>query len=201
MNGDPALQTVLPYGPATPNRVGPKGNVNVKFFDEAVDAGVDFAMLSEIKPDDGFEKAKFTKIGVGFCVDAAKWVEMLNTLKLSVGYSMENSSVVPTTVAVTHESKNTFLNAGLYYNFWQRFSLLGGYQQIVNDHIEPPVIVGVDDFSFKLTQTQWAVGLEYKVTETSKVVGRYGNIGVKNADDKTMDFSATQVELFMNVDF
>ena len=55
----------------------------------------------------------------------------------------------------------------------------------------------------KTTQSQWALGLEYKVSETSRLVGRYGNTGVKHADEllKDYDFSTTQTELFMTVDF
>lgn len=216
-NTDPALQTVLPYGPATPNRVGPKGSVNVNILGGAVDASVDFAMLSEAKTELGTDKAKFTRMGGGACLDIAKFAEILNTCKVSVGYSMENMEV-PFLVQKI-KSNNSFLNAGLYYNFWQRFSLLGGYQQIVNDYTTPEmdlVAVILPATAEKIIQSQWALGLEYKVSETSRVVGRYGNVGVKNisgheeADavtgaivdmNKDYDFSATQVELFLNVDF
>jgi len=217
MVSDSALQTVLPYGPATPNRVGPKGSVNAALLEGAVDATVDFAMLSEIKPTYGTEKIKFQRIGAGACLDIAKWVEVLNTCKVSVGYSMENASLAA--ALGTDKSNNSFLNAGLYYNFWQRFSLLAGYQQIVNEMVAAPMdIAGIlfEESTSKKIQSQMAIGLEYKVSETSKIIGRFGSVGVKNISgheevdpvtnavvdtNKEYDFSATQAELFMNVDF
>jgi hypothetical protein len=189
VNGDGAIQTVLPYGPATPNRVGPKGRLNVALFDNGIDAGVDFAMLNEVKPLGAFEKASFTRVGGGLRIDIATWAKALNTCKVSAGYSMENLKRGPLT------SNNSFLNAGLYYNFWQRFSFLAGYQQIINDNTGTTGKV-------KITQSQMAAGLEYKVSETGKVIGRFGKVAEKNdAVLKANDFSVTQSELFLTVDF
>jgi len=199
--GDPALQTVLPYGPATPNRVGPKGTVSLSLLDGGIDASVDFAMLSEAKPMAGMEKATFSKVGGGLGLDIAKWATVLNTFKVSFGYSMENMAVKDVSGFTDVKSNNSFMNLGLYYNFWQRFSLLFGYQQIVND-LNSKVLIGTDIIAVdgKVTQSQWAAGLEYKVSNTSKVIARFGNVGAKYPD-AIDSFSATQTEVYLNVDF
>jgi hypothetical protein len=187
---DPALQTVLPFGAATPNRVGPKGDLNVTFFDGGIDLGGSFALLSEVEPlVDGAEKTSFSKLGGGLCVDIATWAKPLNSLKLSFGYSMENMK------NGDDESNNGFLNVGLSYNFWKRFSLLGGYQQITNN-----MVIAALSMDETTVQSQWAAGLEYRVSDASVVTGRFGQIAVEN-EDAAYSFKQWQQELFLTVDF
>ncbi|MBN1757375.1 MAG: hypothetical protein JW863_03600 [Chitinispirillaceae bacterium] len=187
---DPALQTVLPFGPATPNRIGPKGELKVNLFDGGIDIGGSFAMLSEAESAvEGAEKTKFTKVGGGLCIDVATWVKPLNSLKLSVGYSMENSK------NGADESNNGFLNLGLSYNFWKRFSLLGGYQQIDNQ-----TMIDALSYDEEVVQSQWAAGLEYRVSEASVVTGRFGQVAV-DYEDTDQSFKQWQHELFLTVDF
>jgi hypothetical protein len=200
---DPTLQLVLPYGPATPNRSGPKGDLSLEFFEGGIDAGVNFAVLSEIESEDSLSgKTSFVKFGGGLSVDIATWAKILNCMKLSFGYMTENAKNTITDVGdVT--SNNSFMNIGLYYNFWQRFSLLAGYQRIVNERtVDAEPATGLT-----ITQTHWAAGLEYKVAAKSKVIGRFGKIGATresdptDADDENFDFSIWQTELFLTVDF
>jgi hypothetical protein len=195
---DPALQTVLPLGPATPNRAGPKGDVSLKLFNNGIDAGVSVALLNEIEavnlsPD----KTRFLQLGVGLGVDIATWAKVLNCLKLSVGYSMENSENKGDDI----KSNNGFLNTGLYYNFWKRFSMLGGFQQIIGT-------TEIISFKNTVTQTHWAAGVEYKVSEGQRVIARFGQIGAdfesNNPAEATIadrNFKAWQGEGFLLVNF
>jgi hypothetical protein len=117
--------------------------------------------------------------------------------------NMENGKVVTidgagNPVSSSIKSNNGFLNLGLYYNFWRRFSLLAGFQQIVNKMD----VSGVENTT---TQHHWALGLEYKVAENMKVIGRYGQIGAKFDDSAApttdLDFVIQQMEVFLTVDF
>lgn len=202
---DPALQTVFPLGPATPNRTGPKGEVELSLFNGGVKASVDVAMLNEVEADTtvSTEKTSFTKLGGGLCVDIATWVKSLNKCKLSFGYSLEgakNSKVMSgvdengSPVYSNMATNNTFMNLGLYYNFWKRFSLLGGYQQIINKN----EIVG---YTTTITQVNIAGGLEYKITDGRKVIAKIGQVGVDFADTPEYNFRANQVEFYLVVNF
>jgi hypothetical protein len=164
-------------------------------------------MLSEVTPEaTGMPKTSFMQIGGGLSIDIATWAKVLNCLKLSGGYTLEGSDNKGRPEIdigrVTYSSG--FLNLGLYYNFWQRFSLLGGYQQIVGN----TEVGGDPGYTFKLTQTHWAAGLEYKVNEAQKVVARFGQLGASPDDSRLTDelnkansFKATQVEAYIVVNF
>ena len=224
---DPTLQLVLPYGPATPNRTGPKGDLDVKFFDGGIDAGLSFAKLSEVESEVmsfvdtlgipqtiTLAKTEYLHFGGGLSIDIATWAKALNSFKLSVGYLMNNAENpgLPVNNIPLYKSSNNMLNLGFYYNFYKRFSLLAGYQTIKNksetgaSNIAGIVVPAIQE---TVTQKHWAVGLEYKVTPTSMLTGRIGKIGADFTSDNTVmaellksgNFSIWQSELFLTVDF
>ncbi len=203
---DPALQLVFPYGPATPNRTGPKFDVNLKLFNNGVDIGAYGAILSEIDPDTLYssEKTSFMRVGGGFCIDVATWAKALNSFKISVGYSLEsakNGKVMTGTETNAFESNNGFFNFGIYYNFWKRFSVLAGHQQIINE-------TKISDFTETYIQGHFAAGLEYRVNNASSVTCRLGRLGARYKDssqteeaNKLRKFNIWQTEFFLTVDF
>ncbi len=204
---DSTLQLVLPAGQATANRMGPKGDLKLSLFEGGVDLSGSFASLTEVETAaDGIPKTSFMKAGGGVSVDLGTWAKVLNTCRLSFGYALEsaeNEGAVAIDISKL-SFKSGFLNAGLYYNFWQRFSLLGGFQQIVSTRD----VVGMDTFKKTVTQLHWAVGLEYKVNEDQKVIGRFGEIGAdfesNRIGEETIadyNFRAKQVEVFLAVNF
>lgn len=199
---DEALQLVMPFGPATPNRKGITGKVNAQLLNKAVDVGVSVASLKEIDPDSiggiAMGITNFMQLGGGFSVDVAHWAPLLNTLKLSFGYSLEsakNDGAVGVDSSAV-DVASSFINLGLYYNFWQRFSLLGGFQNIVTDYAIS---------KNGSVQTQWSAGVEYKVSDGGKITGRFGRIsGALLQDGKVLDdyfFGIWQTELFLTVNF
>jgi len=199
---DSSLQYVLPFGAATPNRVGPKGDLSLKLFDGGIDAAVSFAILDEaVASSLSLVKTSFTKFGAGMSIDIATWAKVLNCMKFSFGYSLEGSENKGSgEIYAPVKFSSGFLNAGFYYNFWKRFSLLAGFQQIVSTKEE--------EFSRTITQSHWAAGLEYKVSEAQSVIGRVGQIGAdfkgtSPADSTISDFNfkALQVEAFLQVGF
>lgn len=204
---DSTLQLVLPAGQATPNRSGPKADVRLKLFDGGIDLGGNFAMLTEAEPLDSlFEETKYMKAGGGFCVDIATWVKPLNALKLSFGYSLEKAEFDYNAVSGGRAGtfSSGFMNLGLYYNFWKRFSVLGGFQQIVSTSD----ITSGTAYERTVTQLHWAAGLEYKVNDNQKVVGRFGQLGADfestaaaESDISDYNFRAYQVDLSLLVNF
>lgn len=199
---DEALQLVMPFGPATPNRTGITGKVNAQLLSKAVDVGVSFASLSEIDPDSiggiAMGITNFMQLGGGFSVDVAHWAPPLNTLRLSFGLSLEsakNDGAVGVDSSAM-DVASSFVNLGFYYNFWQRFSLLGGFQSIVSEH-------AIEKFS--IAQNQWSAGVEYKVSDGGKITGRFGRVGGDFLLDGTAlddySFGIWQIELYLTVNF
>ena len=56
-----------------------------------------------------------------------------------------------------------------------------------------------------ITQSHWAVGLEYKVADGGVLIGRFGQIGAEFTTEPEVvldqDFKIWQTELFLTVDF
>ncbi|MBD3391812.1 MAG: hypothetical protein GF418_07110 [Chitinivibrionales bacterium] len=224
---DPALQLVMPFGPATPNRAGMRGSLGVSLFEKGIRATASGMSVEEITGMTVFAgriqadtlamdtvaqimpKTSFLELGAGLSVDLAAFIRPLQgPLRLSGGYThaaadnagLEGYPLSP--YAVT----SGFLNAGLYWNFWKRASALLGYQRIETDsdtYLTSATITTV--------QNHWAVGLEYKVTEGGVVTGSFGKVDVDFADDdasttgdadpSSSNFDQWQTELFLTVEF
>ncbi len=169
---DPALQIVMPYGPATPNRVG----INADIKGYAVNKGINFtALISLLKEKDEIKldslsmpKANFTQIGGGIKLDFSKLISFFKyPLELSGSYVLSNKK--RTIGSINNKLESGFLNEGLYYKFWKRTALLGGFQEVKVKAI-------IDTLETDNTFTNWALGIEWKVSEGADVVFSYGQI-------------------------
>ncbi|MFW6221227.1 MAG: hypothetical protein ACOC4C_02075 [Fibrobacterota bacterium] len=203
---DPALQLAMPYGPATPNRIGFDGALSTSFLNDGINAKVSFASYNEstgekidsvniVKP-----KASFKQFGGGASIDFASFIGALsNPLRISGGIEFSSRS------NEGEDISSSFLNLGFYWNIYKRFSLLAGYQNI-NTIMEKELLTQNDEIT--QTQQHWAVGLEYKIGKSGSVVtGSIGKTIVSMTDNidaveySDNDFSVWQPELFLTVPF
>jgi hypothetical protein len=212
---DSALGMAMPLGPATPNRTGVTAGLSADFLDKAILVSGAVKYLTEI---DGLYRivdttnnaqgtmpaSNFLEIGGGASVDAAAlgrfWPHPLiisGSYKLSQAANDGVAGYVnsPWTIDVS------FINAGLYWTFIKKMSLLGGWQYLVTDGD------GLyDNVKHTLTQLHYSVGLEYAVSEGARVTGSFGAIEVSRGNDANVDVSAGnfrqyQTELFLTVGF
>ena len=74
------------------------------------------------------------------------------------------------------------INGGLYYSFWNRFSLLGGYQASnIKNNIS----------NFEWVETAMAAGLEYKLKAGLYAVVKYTRLDVEKNSTTINDEAAT----------
>lgn len=150
----------------------------------------------------------YTKFGGGLAFDLGHFIMPgRRPLRLSFGYTF-SSAVNDGASGWEATSSRTdvhFLNAGLYFNFWKRLSLLGGYQQI-----DARLETGGGNVLVKV-QRNWAAGLEYRVGEGGTLTGTFGRMDVAlddedpattgDNDPSARDFHQWQTDLYLTVPF
>jgi len=211
---DNALSLVMPFGPATPNRIGAKAGLSADFLDKAIHVSGAFKYLSEQEPLSArldntttlyeLPKTAFLEAGGGLSVNVAalgKWWP--HPLILSGGYTLSRASNDGITQFAGSPWETTvhFINGGLYWTFWRKASLLGGLQYVTTG------IDGIlDNVVRDLAQLHWAAGLEYKVSDGGTLTGSFGFTDVTHTDEtnpnaSTADFRQWQTDLYLTVRF
>lgn len=202
---DTALQLVMPFGQATPNRAGIQSDLTVGFLDGKIEVQGAYAALENVTgPKLDTVKAlpatKFTQTGGGLKIDAGGLIGL--TLPFTVAGSFmrstaDNGGIAADSLHPAVKVTSDFVNAGGVWNFWQRFSVLGGWQQI-----STTIDRGVKET--KRVQTHVAGGLDYKVAAGAHLLLSVGQIKVDEpvlVAGTDRDFSQLQTDLFLTVHF
>jgi len=176
---DKVLQSALPNGLATANRVGPVLNVTAGLGqDNVLEIKGIYNSLQEVNATMGEDIAQFTEFGGGgkFDVGTFVWGE-----PLSISGSYKNSKATQGNVEFTSD----FINAGVYARYFKRFGVSFGIQQISSEFVNP-VLQSVGWNLANSKQSQWMIGLDYSLGKNAWFAINYGQISVTNtykADD------------------
>lgn len=124
---DPAFQTLLPFGPATPNRMGFGGSLTLGFLENAFEITGVLRQLTEYEGSSSYGvggEAEFSELGGGASLDFGPLLGMETPLEISGSYMKTGVS--------KEEVENTFdlVNGGFVYRFHPRFGILGGVQYL-----------------------------------------------------------------------
>lgn len=197
---DSALFRVMPYGAATANRKGPKGELSLSLLDKAVLVSVKAKSLKEsegtLKIDSSkFAETEFYEVNGGVSVDFAGFGDWWPyPIVISYGLTKANAS---------NDEKNLdntvdFHNLGLYWKFWKRAAFLAGYQKIVNKGL-----LGVS--AATMIQEHFGVGLEYKISDGGALTGSFGFVDVSYFDFPEVmtneGFRQYQIDFYLTVNF
>ena len=212
---DNSLFLVMPYGPATPNRIGIRSKLAAYFLDNAIQTSALFKYLNEVEglsaqldptssAFSAMPKSTFMEAGGGLSINFASFGDWWPyPLILSGGYKFSNASNdgVASYPGSPWETAVHFINTGLYWTFWKRASLLGGLQYLktLYDGLYSNDI-------FDVAQLHWAAGLEYKVSDGGTLTGSFGFNDVTHSDEANanasiMDFRQWQTDLYLTVNF
>jgi hypothetical protein len=191
---DEQVQLLYPFGPATPNRTGVDADLTGSALAGKLQATVLFASLKEVegvKPDSGaaLAMASFGRIGGGVKLDAGEWINRGRRAAVSVSYVQDSykREASPNPAYAALEFKSAMINAGLSANVWRGLGVLAGYQQIKSN---PPAAGGALSLvktsgEFDLTQSNWSLGLEYRIAAGAYVTGEYGIVAFDEAKTAT----------------
>jgi len=215
------ISGALPFGEATPNRRGFVGGLKLDFIDKAILLGGDLKILSEPYYDTTFlgdfedfeenkgekmKRKKFTEFAGGASFNVAKFGNWWAYPFILSG-SFKKTSVSNYLGLSGYDKDISFINGGLYWKFWKRAGLMGGYQ-LVSSKSE----VSVSDEIYKMTsnQSQWAAGFEYTVAEGGVLNATIGQVIVNNSingdqkmkdDESKNNYKALRLDLNLTVKF
>jgi hypothetical protein len=213
---DPSLQLVMPFGPATPNRTGISGALNLGFLHDRVQAKVVFASLKEIDTTAipatatsaaiTLPRTSYSQAGGGIKISLDGFIGWKYPINLSSSVVSSKASNVGAAADTNYPAASVTSNyycENLYFKFWKRAAFLAGMELINNQFTA----------THNNTENQLltAIGLEYKVTDGSYITGTLGQIDVTHTSDDPAkigpsdpslgDFNQKIVSLFLRVMF
>ena len=169
---DPAVQLVMPFGQATPDRQG----VRMRYRCTQQKAGVELQVLlgfltgerraAALFPRDAREH--FRELGAGGQIDLSKAVRFFRYPAL-LSASVVRSSAEHDTGTILSD----FINAGLQWQFTRRMTASTGIQK---------VLLRYDD-DLQLRQTYMLAGLDYRLSRSVDLYGSVGKLIVVNKTD------------------
>ena len=146
----------------------------------------------------------FVGAGGGFSLDLAKVLAPLQgPLVLSAGYrhaGCHNPGTDDGTTA-SWSIATGFLNAGLHWNVWKRFWLLGGMQHITVTTTPWSPAPGLEAEAVREQTLRWSAGAEYTVGEGGTLTGLLGSTNWSSDQGDDQYFTQWQFELHLSVDF
>jgi hypothetical protein len=202
---DTTVQLVMPFGPATANRKGIQtdltadamnGNIEVKGAYAALENATG-VMVDTVR---ALPVTKFTQSGGGLKIEAGGLMGLSLPLTLAGSFTRstaDNDGIAGDTVHTATKVTSDFINAGAQWNFWKRFTLLGGWQQI-------STTIDRAGKEAKQIQTHTAGGIDYKVAAGAHLLFTVGQIKVDEpppAAGGDHDFSQLLTDVFMTVHF
>ncbi len=202
---DPALQLVMPFGPATPNRTGIDAHATVGLLNNLLQVKLVLASLKEIDPDtQSLPLTSYAQIGGGLKIDLAGLIGWKLPFYVSSSFvrsTADNDGIASDSLSYPKtDITSDFLCENLYFKFWKRAALLGG-MEIINTQTATA-------YSVKQSQLMYEIGLEYKVAEGSYLIGSIGQMQVNYTnntpavpDASLADFAQPFVNLSMKVLF
>ena len=202
---DTAVQLVMPFGEATANRAGIQSDLTLDAMDGNIEVRGSYAALQNvtgIKVDSvrSLPVTKYTQAGGGLKIEAGGLIGMPLPLTLAGSFmrsTANNDGIAGDSLHVLTKVTSDFINAGAQWNFWKRFSVLGGWQQITTT-------VDRAAAEAKQVQTHTAGGIDYKVSAGAHLLFSVGQIKVDEPPPVAggdRDFSQLMTDLFLTVHF
>ncbi|MDR0305052.1 MAG: hypothetical protein LBH98_09860 [Chitinispirillales bacterium] len=195
------ISGAMPLGDATPNRSGFVGGLKLDFVNKAILLGGDLKILSELQRDTIFlEKTKeaqdFMEFVGGASFDVAKFGNWWAYPFILSG-SFKHTSVDNYRGQSGNTNDISFINGGLYWKFWKRAAVMGGYQFISGETFNKS-----SKKTVTTDQSQWAAGFEYTVTEGGVLNATIGQVSFENSEDKGKNnYKSLRLDLNLSVKF
>ena len=178
---DPAVQLTLPYGLATPNRMGVRAIIKGD-WQEKIEAQALVSIFNQVKSEiPEIDKVSFMEYGGGAKFDIAKMAGLSKALEVSGSYK-HSESKTDMVGGVSGTLKSDFINAGFSAQLLPRIGFTAGFQMANTDYGVGSIntMVGLDVPLLKSKQMQWMAGFDYVVGDNAWLAINYGMVNVTN---------------------
>ena len=178
---DPAVQLTLPYGLATPNRMGVRAIVKGD-WEEKIEAQALVSIFNQVNSEiPEIDKVSFMEFGGGAKFDIAKMAGLSKAMEVSGSYK-HSESKTDMVGGASGTLKSDFINAGFSAQLLPRIGFTAGFQMANTDYGvgNPNPFVGADVPLLKSKQMQWMAGFDYVVGDNAWLAINYGMVNVTN---------------------
>ncbi len=208
MSYDPRYSNTMPYGTATPNRIGVQFGVEYGSQEDIIEARLDGAFMKEIRGQGTFELKNFTLIRGAANLNFHKMASWEKKLRLTLGYQYEKTSRTGLEVEQVDLSSN-LVEVGLEAEIFSKFELLFGTKLMsANGSDYVPRIDefnDVKDFSGRFvaddTETLIAAGLKYEFKKGIYLTLQYHSFSSKLGANNPNDYNLNQIFALYTMNF
>lgn len=205
---DPRYANVMPYGQATPNRRGVRIGAAYGSEAEALEAGLDVALLREIRGQGSFELKDLRQIRGFANFNAHHLADWKKTLRLTLGLQQEQTNRDGTEVEQVDLS-SMLLEVGIEAELFNRFDLLlGGKFLTASGRDYVPIIENFNDVLdfpsptvFDDQETMLGAGLRYRFKEDVFLTIQYQQFTFERANEPLNAYDMQQFFVLYNMDF
>jgi hypothetical protein len=195
----------LPFGIATFNRAGMYAKLNYK---KDIDANISYHNLSEIEGQGTLALRKFSIVRANVSVPVNVYLKTKNKLNVQLGTTMQTTTRNSTAPIENIDYKNTQLSAGISYELFKDFELMGGYvsnNTKGNDFIaDRNAFTEVTYFNlnkYDVQQNMKAVGVKYNFTNKIYLSTIYQQSNYTDVLRTTANFKMNQFTIIYNMLF
>jgi hypothetical protein len=167
MNGSELFNNVLRYGLSTNNRIGGYGKIQFQ-AKNGIAANAEYYKLDEIRGQGSFALKNFEVYKVYVSVPVNKLINYSKVISIQLGINMQNTTRRSSEDIENIDLKSMQLNAGLRFELFKNFDLIGGYisqntkgNEFVSDRNTYNEITYFNIVNYNLTQEIFAGGFRY----------------------------------------
>lgn len=208
MTYDPRFSNTFPYGKATPNRRGLNFAVGYENSNQALEAKIDGALMTEIRGQGTNELKNFTLLKASADLNIHKLIDWENKLKFTFGYQFEQTNRGGVEVEQVDLSSN-LVELGLEAELFTDFEVLLGAK--IMDANGSDYIPRIDSFNivadfpsrYEVDETEilLAGGVKYTFKEGIYLTIQYHTFTTEQNSDVAADYSLGQVFALFTMNF
>jgi hypothetical protein len=205
---DARLSNTMPYGRATPNRMGAFASVAYEVPEGPLDAQLDVARMQEIRGQGTLELKAFTLLRARADLHAHRLLNREKALTLTLGYQYESTQRGGEPIEQISLNSN-LIEAGLQIELFDSFDLLFGATWLVaqgNEYLPDVVRFNVvRDFprasNFDEVESMIAAGIRYRFREDMYLSIQWDRFSLSRPESEARNYRVDQPFILYNMNF
>jgi len=205
MNTSELFNNVLPFGLATNNRVGAYGKLQYKTKKE-IAINAEYYKLDEIRGQGSFSLKKFDMLKLYVSLPINKLINYSKAISVQFGMNMQNTKRKSAESIENIELSSMQFNAGLRFELFKNFDLIGGYinqntngNEFVTDRNLYNEITYFNIVNYNLTQEIFAGGFRYNFGTKTYLCLLYQQNKYNDKLGNHASFSMSQYGIIYNI--
>lgn len=199
------FNNAMPFGIATFNRLGMYGQVRYK---KHIDAVVSYHNLNEIKGQGTLALRNFAITKANVKIPVNHYMKTKKKLDVQLGTQLQNVTRTSTVAVEDVDFTNTQVTAGITYELFKDFDVLGGYimqntkgTDFITERNGFSEVIYFNQKKYDLQQGLTAFGVRYNFTPKIYLTGFYQQASFNDASLQQASFKNNQFNIIYNMLF